>query len=463
MLVTKKSRFQVRLQNIMFYVLFLSIVGLLAWLSTRYTYQADWSANNRNSLSEASIALLDVIDSGLKITSYSSTNEKIRRRTQSLINLYQRHKSDIEFSFVNPETEPEKTRQLGISTNGELVIEYEKRRENIKEITEQAITNALQRVVRGDERWIVFLEGHGERSPHRQANHDLQAWSNQLGNKGFNIQTLNLANTPRIPDNTNVLVLASPQVELLPGEINIIIDYIKRGGNLLWLSDPDSNKHLEQVAELFDIEFQPGTVVDPTTQLFGINDPRFAIVSTYDQHPITDQFNTISLFPQAVAIDINSENKTWNIKPLLQTVERSWSETDEIVDNVTYDPGRDLPGPLTIGITMTRFPGENEDIADTSIEDPDINHEQRVVIIGDGDFLSNSYLGNGGNLNLGLSILNWLSHDDDYTSLPAKTAPDLQLELSTTVQVIIGFGFLVVLPAILVISGIAIWLKRRRQ
>ena len=118
MLVTKKSRLHNRIQNIIVYVFFLVFIGLLAWLSTRYTYQSDWSASNRNSLSEASQSLLDVVDGKLKITSYTNKNELIRRQTQSLIKQFQRYKADIEFNFINPESEPELTRQQGISVNG---------------------------------------------------------------------------------------------------------------------------------------------------------------------------------------------------------------------------------------------------------------------------------------------------------------------------------------------------------
>ncbi|NOX43537.1 MAG: GldG family protein [Gammaproteobacteria bacterium] len=447
------------------------MVGLIAWLSTRYTYQADWSANNRNSLSDASISLLKVIDGPVKITSYAKIDESLRRQINNLITLYQYNKNDIDFMFVNPETEPDKTRELGVSVNGELIIEYEGRRENIKQISEQAITNALQRIVRGKERWIVFLEGHGERSIHRQANHDVQAWATQLEDKGFNLQTINLANSPQIPDNATVLILASPQVSLLAGEIQLIADYIKRGGNLLWLSDPFSRQYLKSIAELLGIEYFPGMIVDPTTQLFGINDPRFAIVADYGRHPITQNFTTISLFPQAVGLDVDVPSG-WDAEPFLQSVERSWSETDEIEGNVKFDKGRDIPGPLTIGVAFNRLFDENEEdgaIESEAVEDKMIeskgttSHEQRIVVVGDGDFLSNSFLGNGGNLDLGLSIINWLSHDDTFIAMPVKTAQDLNLELSRTAQIVIGFGFLLVLPAILAGCGILIWLKRRKQ
>ncbi len=182
---------------------------------------------------------------------------------------------------------------------GELVLRYAGRRENVQNLTEENLTNALQRLVRGGERWIVFMEGHGERGAQGQANHDLKAWAAQLENKGFNVQSINLGATPRIPENTSVLVIAGPRVDLLPGEVRLINDYVEAGGALLWLTDPGEQHGLEPVAERLGLEVQPGVIVDPTTQLLAIGDPRFAVVSEYGPHPVTRSFNSLTLYPQA--------------------------------------------------------------------------------------------------------------------------------------------------------------------
>ena len=85
------------------------------------------------------------------------------------------------------------------------------------------------------------------------------------------------------------------------------------------------------------------------------------------------------------------------------------------------------------------------------------------MVIGDGDFLSNAFLGNGGNLNLGLNIVNWLSQNDPFINIPAKTSPDRSLQLSPLASWAIGFGFLIVLPALLIGSGVVIWFQRRKR
>jgi ABC-type uncharacterized transport system involved in gliding motility auxiliary subunit len=95
--------------------------------------------------------------------------------------------------------------------------------------------------------------------------------------------------------------------------------------------------------------------------------------------------------------------------------------------------------------------------------DEEITREQRIVVIGDGDFLSNAYLGNGGNLALGLNIIQWLTHDDAFIAIQPKTAPDQTLVLDRNAQIAISLGFLLVLPMALLIAGLAIWLRRRKR
>ncbi|HSH29106.1 MAG TPA: hypothetical protein VK971_04285, partial [Thiohalobacter sp.] len=85
------------------------------------------------------------------------------------------------------------------------------------------------------------------------------------------------------------------------------------------------------------------------------------------------------------------------------------------------------------------------------------------VVIGDGDFLSNRFLGNVANLDLGLNLIDWLSHDDGFIAIRPRAAPDQRLELSRAAQAVIGFGFLFVLPALLVLAGLIVWLRRRKR
>jgi ABC-type uncharacterized transport system involved in gliding motility auxiliary subunit len=88
--------------------------------------------------------------------------------------------------------------------------------------------------------------------------------------------------------------------------------------------------------------------------------------------------------------------------------------------------------------------------------------QQRVIVIGDGDFLSNAYLGSGSNLDLALNIFNWLADDEVLIDIPARSAPDLALDLSRTSAVVMRIGVMFALPALLLGIGFFIWQRRRR-
>jgi len=92
----------------------------------------------------------------------------------------------------------------------------------------------------------------------------------------------------------------------------------------------------------------------------------------------------------------------------------------------------------------------------------DTYKEQRLIIVGDGDFLSNVFLGYGGNLDLGLKMINWLATDDTLIDIPSKTAVDLDLELSSSAVILLGGIFLFILPLGLISMGLSVWLWRRK-
>ncbi|MGH8474033.1 MAG: GldG family protein, partial [Gammaproteobacteria bacterium] len=323
---------------------------------------------------------------------------------------------------MNPDTAPDELRELGIRVDGELVVRYAGRSEQVQEHSEEELSNALQRLLRTEERWIVFLEGHGERDPQGVANHDLSQWAQRLTSRGLKVQGLNLGANAVIPDNISVLVIASPQVALLPGEIDLVLRSLDRGGNLLWLTEPGSLQGLEGLAEALGLVLERGTIVDPATALFGIDHPAMAPVTSYGPEIPVAGSRFITVFPYARAIKINPK-KGWRGAPILSVGSQTWAETGKLEGEIAYDQGKDLKGPLDIGVRLTRERLTREKSAGTPRTATDKNadkaNEQRVIVVGDGDFLSNSYLGNSGNLDLGLRIVNWLVTDDILVDVPA--------------------------------------------
>ncbi len=456
MIVNASLRRQMRLQSSLFLVLFVAVLGLLAWLSQLYSLDIDLSANQRNSLSQESQRLLSSIDKPLKITLFVSPNNENRDAYERLFLRFTQQQPLIEFESLNPDLYPGLLSQHDIRFDGESLLEYQDRSEKLSQITEANLSTAIQRLLRQGERWLVFLQGHGERNPYSDANHDFSTFAAQLAGKGYRVENLNLAQSNSIPTNTDVLVLASPMVALLPGEVDLIKTYLATGGNLLWLADPEqATDGLERIADLLAVEFLPGIIVDPNSQLLGLNRVDFALVTEYPRHAITQNINVVSLFPQSQGLAYHGDaDEVWEKLDFLVSGDTSWNETGAMQGKIyNGDDDDEINGPLKLGLTLS---------ASHETDSGELR-SQRVAIVGDADFISNRYLGNGANLDIGVNLVNWLSHDDNLISISPRPAPDTKLELSHTSQIVISFAFLLVLPALLFSSGLRIWLKRRKR
>lgn len=452
--ITKKTRRELRIQGWIFTILFLVVMGLLAWLSIRYNKELDWTATGRHTLSEASIKVLEKLQAPVKVTSYASGGElsPVRQQVSDLISRYKKVSDKLKLEFIDPMTNPDKTRELGIRTDGEMVVEYQGRTEHVQMFNEEGITNSLQRLLRNAERQIVFITGHGERSPEGRANHDMSVFVDNLKNKGFKISTVDLTKSLVLPANIAILVIASPQLEYLQGETDLIKKYIEDGGNLLWLTEPHSKAKLNELAKAINLKVLHGVVVDLDIRLLGVNDATI-VMGQYQEHPITNNFSLLTLYPRVVGLDFEKHNN-WQVTAFLESIQRSWLETGDINETVSFSRSEDIEGPIKIGLAMSR---ELKNDKDKNAQN------QRIVVMGDGDFISNAYLGNQGNQNMGENIINWLTHDDNFIDIPARTAPGSKLVVDQSMMIILGASYLLVIPVILAGSGVFIWLRRRKR
>lgn len=451
--IDPSTRRRLWFQHLLFLLLFALVIGLLAWLSVRYPIRVDWTAGGRNTLSAASQALLTRLEGPIRVTAYARDHSPLRESIIRLIDRYQRHKSDIALHFINPDLLPDQVRQLGISVDGELYVEYSGRGEKLSRLSEQALTQTLQRLSRSQDRVVLFLEGHGERKPQGVANHDWGTFGRELEKIGIQARPLHLGKESQISAEAAVLVIASPQTSLSPDEMQVMLGYVRRGGNLFWLLEPDEPSRLPALATLLGITVLSGVVMDADAPRLGIRHPALIPIVDYGPHPVTASLRSPALLPQAVALEIQ-RSAGWQAAVLLESQSSSWTETGALEGPFQFDPDTaERVGPLIVGVALFRpKPAAAGEVA-----------QQRVVVMGDGDFLSNTYLGNGANLELGLNILNWLVLDEALIMIPPRAVPDPSLYLSERALAWLAAVFLVILPVGFIASGWLIAFYRRRR
>lgn len=428
-------------RNVLATVLIVAVAASLLFLVERYKWEADWTHGNRNFLTDASRQVLDAMPDKIEFTVYVAPGPE-RQSVRKQIERYRRHRPDIELTFLDPAERPDEIRELGAAA-GQTRIRYQNRTRTLADLTEQAITGALQQLSAAGEQWIVFLAGHGERDPGDDGQGGYGRLARELAGQGLKTLRLNLAETPRIPDNASVFVIAAPRQAPLPGETAIIRDYVAAGGNLLWLSDPNRPAELAPLAAELGVRWLDGTVIYPDYRELKLRHPAIALVAGYPPHPVTGRLSGITLFPFAGALEQNSD--TWRSQLLLRTPARSWLETGSLDKReIVFDQGEDSVGPLAMGLALTRS-------------------SQRVVAIADSDFLANGYIGSVGNMDLGVSLLQWLGRRDPGISVRVPPAPDSSLRLAPWQSRGIWYLYVIVLPGALLLIGLGRWSWRRRR
>jgi hypothetical protein len=445
--ITRKRRLQLLVHHGLFVVLLVAAAALAAYLAREYRVEHDLTRAHRNTLSAATLDVLKQLDGPVTITAYAvardARGDNVHRRIEELVRPYQRAKPDITLTLVDPREQPRAAAQAGVRGSIELTVEYRKRSERLTEFGEQAFANALMRLARGAERLVMWLEGHGERRLNGMANHDLGEFGRMLEQKGFRLSSLNLALAQEVPGNAALLVIASPQIDLLPGEVQKIRRYAAAGGNLMWLIDPEPLRGLAPLAELLALVLTPGIVSDPDAARLDAS-PTLAVAASYGRHAITDGFNLITVFPQARQIGV-IENEEWRVRPLVEVAPRGCVKAGK--PDGSCDRARDIPGPITIAAAFERAVGDKQ---------------QRAVVVGNGSFLANTFVGNGGNRNLGINMINWLAGDENLITIQPRASADTSVDIEQTALYIIAFGFLFVLPMAFVITGAVVWWRRRR-
>ena len=217
-------------------------------------------------------------------------------------------------------------------------MEYDGRRENVMSDREQDLTNALIKVTTGRQVKAYFVQGHGERD---SAGNDRPGYSSvvdALKRDNYTVDKIVLAQSQGgVPADASVLIIAGPTADYLKPEVDAIRTYLRKGGKALFLLDPPVGESartaptLEALLKEWGITLGHDVVIDISGmgQLLG-TDASVPVVASYPQHPVTENFKLLTAFPlsQSVTGEAGVELGTANTQNVINTSDRSWSESD---------------------------------------------------------------------------------------------------------------------------------------
>ena len=437
--------------HIVLSLLIIGIVLIVGWFTQRFQTSVDITANNRHSLAPATTALLTSMSTPVELIAVLGPSPQQRDAVSELVTRFQEFKPDISLRFVNPETDPAQARQLEADPGGELILRTDSREQRLQTLSERSLVDSLQQLTREGSRDIVFITGHGERSPINPTNNDWQIMAERLANIGLVTREQSLVSEPYLGDEIDLLVIAAPKRPYFPGELASVNDYLQRGGNMLWLREvtPDSTTgpDLSLLSDNLGVDLLPGTVIDTASQALKADSPDFVLLDRFPAHPVNAKLASPVLLPQASALSV-TPLAGQVVVPLLQTPESSWTETGPLSGAIQFDENtNEIAGPLLLGVTIERTLAQGT---------------QRFAVIGDADFAASQFIGNGANQSFTETLALWLTGDADAMAFVTQRAPDSELALSNRSIVVISAVSLAALPLLLlIVAGIVRWRRKR--
>ena len=467
--------------------LVLGLVVLVAvnYVLARQNKRWDLTAAQQYSLSDQTRRILTSLESPVRILVF--TRETDFPIYQDRLDAYAYESTQVTVDYVDTDRDPVLARQYDVQSYGTIVFDYDGRVERVLSESEQDLTNALIKVVAGTEETVYFLAGHGERDVADTERNGYSTVSGALAQDNYQVNPLVLAQQSAVPDDATVVVVAGPQTDLLPGEVEALGAYMDRGGKLLVLLDPPPNSEtptpdglLALIGE-WGVEAGTDVVVDASGmgQLFGA-DASVPVAADYPSHPITEQFNLLTAYPLARSLRASTVPVAGRIpQPFIETSPQSWSEAN--IDALTggevelnEDVG-DRPGPIAIGVAVSA-PAPNpspstastdpeaapaEDAADAEGDDAIDPPESRLAVIGDSDFATNGVVGIQGNRDMFLNAVSWLAQQENLIAIRPREPDDRRLTVTADQQRRVFWLSILFIPAAALGAGVYTWWRRR--
>src|SRR5579862_8176568 len=421
-------------------VVILAVLGVANFLANRYDKSYDATANKQFSLSDQTVKAVKGLKQDVTVTYFGETTQFPQAR--DLLGRYALLSPKLKVDYIDPVKKPQLARAAGVRTEGTTIVDTGLRKEEAKSLSEEEITGALVRSLKGGERNACFLSGSGEHSLDETAGGGFSTLKDGLEHNNYKTRSVNVVQAApaapgtapvigqvqaakvEIPKDCSVVVSGGPKLAYSAAEVSALKDYVENGGSVLFMMDTPlrigsqegtENPELVKLLAGWGVTMNNDLALDTSGigQIFGLG-PEVAMVTTYEQQPIVRDFKegVPTAIPLSRTLAVNGNTKV-TVDKLLSTTDNSFATT-----NVAgpIDPKKGLKGPLVLAAAGTYHTDK-------------LNSSGRFVVFGSSLWATNNFLGSRqiANRDLALNTFNWLTSDEDLISIRPKEPEDRRL------------------------------------
>jgi len=413
--------------------------------------QFDWTGEGRFELSPATLKACGELDGSVTATLYRAEGDPRTRRTRLLLQrLAQVCPLAVDERLLDEA--PEEEDRYAIGTSNTVVFAIGDRFETVERPTEGPIYEALYRLRSVTTGTLTLLRGEGQGDPEREDDLGYSGLAVALGTEGYRLRSIVSAAISEIPEDTDAVLLISPQRRLRDTAIGALRRYLANGGRLVALLEPGVETGVEPLLTEHGLEPVAAVLIDPASGAFegaaeGVN----IVAYNYAQHPASSGLNSnrMTFFPGVRPIAARTPRPGDRVEGVVWSSPHAWATQD--LSALAQRSGRIENRGEPIGyhylMAAGRYPREEG--------------ETRIVVFGDADFASNRYLRALYDLDVLLNSVHWVVQQESRITLRPKLREPVQfpLPMQNTLRTLYGVGLLV--PEVLLIAGGVVWLRRR--
>jgi ABC-type uncharacterized transport system involved in gliding motility auxiliary subunit len=434
----------------------LAVIVVANVLADRHNKSFDATSNKRYSLSDQTSKIVKGLKQNATITYF---NQSTRFRDgKDLLDQYANLSPKVRIEYVDPDKNPQVAREAGIRSYGTALVQVGAKKDEAKSMTEEGITGAFIRDLKGDTRTVCFVSGSGEHQLDSSDREGLSRFKDLLAKDNYQTRSIDLLQKAEVPGDCTILVVAGPTRNYEPPEVDAIKKHVEEGGRAFFMLDPplklgrseiSDNDALASVLRGWGVSMDNDLILDlnPIGQIAGLG-PQVALVTSYSSQPIVSEMKgTATGFPLSRSMEIKSTDKT-TVEKLFDSSGSSLATANLTSPEINLRDPKNRKGPLTIAAAGTYNTGKQ-------------NSQGRLVVVGSSSWVVNRFIEFNGNGDLALNAINWLASDEDLISIRPKPQDDRRITMTRAqlnwVRAISQF----VLPLFVVFAGFSVWWKRR--
>lgn len=312
---------------------------------------------------------------------------------------------------------------------------------------EGQITSAVSYCTSDDMPKVYFIAGHNEYTLD-------QGFLAAVEKENIAYETISLMEYDAVPEDAQCIVIHAPETDLSADDADKIIAYLDNGGKAVITAEYVENEqpNLERILSDYGMTLQRGCVVD--------NDPGHYyqvpvlllpdIAYADETYGLTDQYSYV-MAPLAQGIAVPEEE----VENMVYTKLLTTSDNSLLKDGATqiqtfeYEEG-DTDGPFCLGVKAEKELGSGTGTLYVFTSAQMFTDDYDMAV-------------SGNNKQLFTNIMGTVAEHEVSVSIPVKSYQTQQLTVAARDLILFRTAGIVLIPLLLLTTGIVIWARRRKQ